>query len=389
LFKKNEQTIKEKKMPTILIDYLPAELRENKQWYVRYYAKNPATNKLHRVIIRLDRIKSLTERRRYGKRLVSEINKKLEMGWNPFLEQTNTKSYHNIYSVFETYLKVKERELKEQSIRCYKSDVKILTEFLEKKDGKREMYVLSFTQSVANEFMNYMYVIRGVSERRYNSMLITCKVLFTWMVQNNYINVNPFSHLKKKKTKEKKREVIPSDVRLLIKNHLEKRDKHFLTFLLIEFYSLLRPNEILGLRISDIDVSKQIITVRAEVSKNSKLRIATIPDVLTDYIRELNLERFEKNMFVFSDDLLPGTSRKQVKYAGRRWLKLRKELKLKQEYQMYSLRDSGIINLLQSGISPEEVAKQADHHSLAITSVYALHANKKANDQLKFKTNEF
>jgi integrase len=171
--------------------------------------------------------------------------------------------------------------------------------------------------------------------------------------------------------------------------HLKIHNQGYLCFLMIEYYSLLRPNEILGLKISDIDLENSVITVKAEVSKNGKIRIATIPDVMKELIIGLCLHKYPKNMYVFSDKLLPGNKRQTVKYCGRIWIALRKTLKLKKEYQMYSLRDMGIINLLQSGISPEEVAKQADHYSLEITSRYAIHANKKANEQVKNLKNNF
>lgn len=376
-------------MSTVFIDYLPAELRENKEWYVRYYVKNPATEKLHLKKVKLTRIKSIKERRKYGKRLVLEINKKLEQGWNPFLEQESAKSYHNIYEVFETYLNVKGKELRSQSMRTYNSNMKILMEYLTKRDKDKKMYILSFDKQIANDFMNYMYIDRNVSERRYNGILIFCKSVFGWMLQYSYVKANPFDGIKKKKEQAKKREFIPNDVRVQIKNHLEEENFEFLVFLMLEFYALLRPNEILNLKIKDIDIEKQVIAVAPEIAKNGKFRLSTIPDNLIEYLKRLNLENYKPDLYIFSDDLKPGKSLKLTKFAGRRWLKLRKDLSLKKEYQMYSLRDSGIINLLQSGVSPEEVAKQAAHSSLEITSKYAIHANKEANEQVKVKALPF
>ncbi len=94
-------------MSTIFLDYLPAELRENKEWHVRYYVKNPSTNKLHVKKVKINRIKKITERRKYGKKLAVEINKKLETGWNPFLEHEAAKSFTNIFEVFETFMQIK------------------------------------------------------------------------------------------------------------------------------------------------------------------------------------------------------------------------------------------------------------------------------------------
>ncbi|MBL4568645.1 MAG: hypothetical protein JKY69_02985 [Flavobacteriaceae bacterium] len=70
----------------ILVDYIPAELRENQTWEIVYYVKNPHTESLERKRNRVRPLKNITERRKLAKLLVSEINKKLRDGWNPFFE---------------------------------------------------------------------------------------------------------------------------------------------------------------------------------------------------------------------------------------------------------------------------------------------------------------
>lgn len=57
--------------------------------------------------------------------------------------------------------------------------------------------------------------------------------------------------------------------------------------------------------------------------------------------------------------------------------------------KLYSLRDSGIVQLLQDGVSPEEVMKQAGHSSLEITTVYVKYANPGASEQIKNKASVF
>jgi integrase len=94
-------------------------------------------------------------------------------------------------------------------------------------------------------------------------------------------------------------------------------------------------------------------------------------------------------MFVFSQDMFPGYIQKTTRYARTKWEKLQRNLKLPDYFQMYSLRDSGIVYLLQSGVSVDEVAKQAGHSSLSITSKYALQANTSASFQLLNKPGNF
>jgi len=376
-------------MPEIFIDYLPAELCENKEWYVKYYALKPSSSKLHIKKVKINKIKNIRERRRYGRKLVIEINKKLEGGWNPFIEQESSKSFTDIFEVFDIFIRVKTKELEVSSMRGYRSDKNILSKWLKKRVGSNRYYSISFTKNDANDFMNYMYIKRDVGERRYNGMLNFCHSLFSWMLSANYIKVNPFTGIKKKKTKTKKRKVIPANVRQDIKEYLIKTEERFLINLLIQFHALLRPKESLCIKVKDINVKRQTILVREDIAKNDNTRVVTISNSLLPWIIKLNLQNYDPELFVFSDKLLPGKNLKRTKHLGYKWGVMRKKMGFAEEYQMYSLRDTGIIQMLNDGISIEEVAKQADHHSLDITSKYALHANTSANEIVKTKSSDF
>ncbi len=51
-------------------------------------------------------------------------------------------------------------------------------------------------------------------------------------------------------------------------------------------------------------------------------------------------------------------------------------MKFPQEYKLYSLRDTGITEMLESGIPDIKVMKHADYSSLEVTSIYASHKDK-------------
>ena len=77
-----------------LVRFYPAEICENKDWHVKFYAWNPFTRCMARVRVKVNRVKSVTERRRFARGLAREINAKLEAGWNPFVEQESAKGFH-------------------------------------------------------------------------------------------------------------------------------------------------------------------------------------------------------------------------------------------------------------------------------------------------------
>ena len=121
----NEQTA-----PRGIIDYIPARLTEGKEWYVSYYVTYPPTGQMRRKRIKVNRIKSVPQRRTIAREIIKRINGKLAEGWNPFVENAAPKSFHRFDAAINTYLEVQKKELEERSYKSYTSFVKILLEYL-------------------------------------------------------------------------------------------------------------------------------------------------------------------------------------------------------------------------------------------------------------------
>ena len=84
------------------ISYIPARLTEGKEWYVSYYVIYPPTGQMRRKRIKINRIKSATLRRKMARRLIVDINLKLDKGWNPFIEEAAPKGFRHFWDVFDT-----------------------------------------------------------------------------------------------------------------------------------------------------------------------------------------------------------------------------------------------------------------------------------------------
>lgn len=57
------------------------------------------------------------------------------------------------------------------------------------------------------------------------------------------------------------------------------------------------------------------------------------------------------------------------------WDKMRKRLNLSENMVLYSLRDSGMTDMIKNGIDPLSVKQLADHHSLEMTAIYTNHVD--------------
>ena len=118
------------------------------------------------------------------------------------------------------------------------------------------------------------------------------------------------------------------------------------------------------------------------VSKNKKSMPVTIPDVLIPFLVE-HLKKAQMGDFVFSEDYLPGAVQLAPKKISDEWVKVRSVLKLPKKYQWYSLKDTGITNMLKVGVPTIAVRDQARHHSIIQTEAYTPKEILKANIDIK------
>jgi integrase len=147
------------------------------------------------------------------------------------------------------------------------------------------------------------------------------------------------------------------------------------------------------LKIKDIDLDKQLIFVRAEIAKNDRDSVRTIPDVAIDTFRQLDLAGRSGDDYIFSWDKLfefvPGRMKMDSRNIAKYWEKvIRKQLGWNLDKQFYSLKDTGITNMLTDNIAPNVVQSQADHTSLSITSIY-IQKNKGIQQQIKTGAKSF
>ena len=211
------------------------------------------------------------------------------------------------------------------------------------------------------------------------------RALFSWALQKCYCKENPFEHIKTKRQDEKKRIIIPPNTRQKIKDYLLEKNPIFLIILELVFTSLLRPAEIARIQIKQIHLKEQYIFMPADKTKNGHNRHAfciglnrgcgrTASEGEVMMIAPL-LNNTADDWYLIGADFKPGKSPMPVAKYTKTWDKMRKALHLPDEMQLYSLRDTGINNMLKSGIDPLTVMQAADHHDLAMTTRYANHAD--------------
>lgn len=356
-----------------------------KEWYIIFYAFDPAKDQMRRKRIKLNHIPKTGERRKYADGLMKRLIKKLEDGWNPWIESENAKAYYKFPDVCLHYKKhIAKLEadgiLRPDTYRDYTSQLRNIETWNEKYKNTIT-YIYQFDRSFIVDFLEEIYIVRGNSAVTRNNYLGFIRIFCSFLLEHQYIQVNPsegVSFISKRKLK-KVRTVIEEEDIIRLCEYLEANNKYFLLACYILHYCFVRPKEMSYIKLSDINLQKQTLYISGDVSKNRESATVTLPTKVIHLMLDLDTFKHPNNFYLFSDNFKPGKSYKYSKQFTDFWsLKVRKDLKFPLKYQFYSLKDTGITEMLRN-YDTLTVRDQARHSSIEMTNKYTPHDVHKAS----------
>ena len=363
----------------IFVDYRPAELKIGTQWLVVYYIKNPITQLLERkrVVVPFIRLKS--ERIKHGKKIANDINSKLEKGQLTFYTEISSnefKTYHHCKQQFMDQLKsdIAKGYRRADTERTYKSYFTMIEYYVEKKELKLN-FLFEISRSFVNNYLDFILYDRNNSPRTYNNHLGFFIGFFNFCVDRGFVKENCAITIPKKKEGEKIRQVLPGTIKNKIKT-LVNFDFHYYVLCMATYFCFLRRTELTKLLVENVNLKEHSITIPADVSKNHKEETITIPNQYFTLL-EKHLQNANSVHYLFSaNEFKTGAKQLNPKKISDTWEKYRKILSIDKVYQFYSLKDTGITDLLNSGVPSLKVRNQARHGELSTTEKYTARSKK-------------
>ena len=359
------------------VTYLPATLKEYKSGcFVEYHVLNPVTSKLERKVFRLNALKNrcrtLMEFKVAANKVLCDINIKLASGWNPFTDGSkNTKQLQTLSYGLDAYITDKGRDLREASMVSYTSVAKILKDWLvEKEIG--EIACIKFNVSIARQFMEDLRNRPKFNNNTYNTYLKKYRAAFNWLKEHEFVNDNPFDQIKTLQKQEKMRGLIPPEARDKVINYV-RSSKHpnYEIVMHLVFTSLIRPSEIERLQVRDVDLINKCIHIPANKAKTHKDRDAALSDTcIAMLIPLLSKPGILPTWYLINSNYECGPEPCYHGMFKKHWMKIRKECGLPDEMQLYSLKDSGITEMLEAGVSINQVKEAAGHADISTTNKY-------------------
>ncbi|MGL4292725.1 MAG: tyrosine-type recombinase/integrase [Bacteroidales bacterium] len=372
------------------ISYTLPELYTGKEWYIGFYAYDPITGKLKRKKIKINFIKSITQRRKRAKDIIYNLTCKLEKGWNPWIEVISGSEMISWDDACDKFKKSQLKMLNDglieiDSYKTFYSHLNVIIKYNLRKKVPIT-YVYQFNKEFINDFLDFMYMEKNVTPRTRDNHLAFCRKLITFFCEKGYMSTRPDDGIKSfgKKARKKKRTVIEADDMVRLVEFLEQENKYFLLASYLVYYCCIRPKELSYLQIKHINLKEQTIFIHEDFAKNDKNAVVTLPEKIINLMIDLKLFDSPGSYYIFSSKFEPGEKHCDCRQFREYWTKMVKSaLSFPDQYVFYSLKDTGITNMLKSNIDPLTVRDQARHHSIEMTNVYTPQSCLKAQDSLK------
>lgn len=394
-------------MKKTFLPYLPAYLLKGGQWRIIYHQTNPTTGKRKRKkpTFELNRIKNIDDRLKTASAILEKLNgengllrrgfpflidfegnkitsnKTVSKWYQMFQEKENEHlKYTNLVTAFEYVrdLKVNSTDRK-HSKKAYTDTFNSFTKWLIKQ-GLEELTVGEFSKYYAIKYMDFWTIEKKVNNNTWNDRRSQALNFFSMLVDLEYLEINPFTRIKRKPKQKKIRRRFTSAERLQISAHIKENDEWLYYAILLLYYCFIRKSELRRLRFNMFDFSKGVINLPEDVTKNRKWDTVTIPKFLYKDFLKPNFIKNKANYLLFGQGFKPHPT----KPCGESTLneKHRRVLNKLNLYDgtisIYSWKDTGMDDVSRL-LKPRDLQEQARHSSLEVTELY-LHQSEVLED---------
>jgi integrase len=348
----------------------------SKRWYVYFYFRNPHTGKMDKRPLKfykgLNRLKTVRDRKRGGKQLVSTLKKLLNDGYDPFKHgSAMAPKVGTVKECFETALEHKKPFIKETTYNSYGDYLSLFLGWA-KKNSLSEVPITSLTRKHIVGYLNYLGrakpLGKGLKPTSIHNHKGNLSALMAQMVKDEMVNENFIAKIPTKKNRPSKNEPFTLNEITELRKYTKENEPVLYDFLQFIFYSFMRNNEIARIQIKHINMENRTISIETKGEKKSRILMI---DRLYNMLKEWGVDKLPKNYYLFTPDGRPGkwdaNVKSRVDYFSERFAKVKKELKISNEKNSYSLRHNAAIDLFTSFVEQGMTEKEAIYSLLQIT----------------------
>jgi len=351
----------------------------NCRWYVYYSYVHPDTNKFQRFKVGISqKLKTKTARFKRYDELKKHIDSKLLQGWNPFEDEKP--ELMTCIKALNLFLKVKEKTLRRRSFHTYSSFISRFINYL-LKNKMHNIPVSQFSYYHAQKMMDYLITNLKINNRTYNNYVKSYRSIFNFFEKRELLLKNPWEKIENLKEEEGKIVAFTADEWEIVKNNLEKYDHQLWLAAMFIYYTAMRPQEIMRLKFSEVDMQRQKIYSLSANSKNKRQQVIEIPDQFLEILKAEDWN-YPSNYYLFSKNLIPGIKENYPNRIAERWRKFANKFNIK-ERKIYDFKHNAAGRLIDAGFNSRDIQFHLRHHSLDQTEQYLSKFRNTSGERLK------
>ncbi len=266
------------------------------------------------------------------------------------------------YKEYLKYLEI-EKKYSPLTIKNYEKDLELFHNFIKEESN--------IDVKVVRKFLSFLYE-KKYSKKTISRMISALRGYFKYLHKNDSINENPMLLISNPKKETKLPNFLYYDQLTDFINYVQTSEFKKRDYLIVELlYSTgIRVSELVNLKISDIDLSNNMIRV---LGKGNKERIVIFGDVAKEAILDyLNNERK-----VGSDYLILNNNNQQITTRGIEYLFNKYNKTSKTKITPHTLRHTFATHMLNEGADLKSVQELLGHENLSTTQVYTHVSNER------------
>lgn len=377
-----------------LISY-PRYNRQNgdltKRWYVEFSYRLPSDEELHRYRVYTGLCSGTVEERdAIGNYLLEYYNDYLKSGaylnQKPNLNPLKQSESHRpeqqrwmrekksmmIDALIPRYLDYVKPNIRKKTHQDYSTKLNIFRDFVNKNIAGTTVPMIQ--RKMIIPFFEQLATQNGLCRKTIEKYMQAVRSFFTWCedVGVREDNTNPVTRVPKfGNVIDCSPGVFDLDERKRLKNAIKDKEPFLWLACEMLYYCAIRPGtEMRLMKIGDIDFATKNICVRAELAKNKTTEYVGIPNVLLQYMFDLHLNMFDKDLYVFGRYGAPSSIPMGKNTMRNRFNSYRELLKISPDKKFYSWKHSGAISAAQNGATVFELKDQLRHKSVVTTEEY-------------------
>jgi integrase len=373
--------------------YKEAKLIKADRWHIEFWQGASEKMIRYRPTFDINRIESKKERKNSADEIIEYLNEMLGKGIPANVIIADIKKHgrgrikfaSDPYPLFRTPLKVAFQSIID--LKCQtdnknsKKSYRYMLNSFSKYMITKNIETLSVSEMSKREAIAFMdtIVMKGHSNTTYNNNLLCMNIIWGELIRREYTDKNPFKDIKYKKKSPKLRRNLTEKERKDIAQYCNDNDKWLFRAIVLQYYMLIRPSELARLRFKDFDCQSGTIRLSADITKNGKAAVLTIPSIALKYLLDGDdFITYPTNYLVFGDKFVPNA----IKPVAENWFNNRHRAvldKLKAEgilgdttgISFYSWKDTGITDFANDpSVSIFKTSLHARHSDPKITLIY-------------------